>query len=667
MGGLHLRLFGSFQAWREPDEKVPVRSKKGQALLALLALSRDQRYSREKLAALLWGDRSEEQARHSLRQSMLTLRKTLEGDEPPVFLSEGDALALNPDGIQVDVRRFENLASSDDPQSLEQAAALYTGDLLEGLSIRAESFETWRSAEQARLRNLACDVLSRLAARYDEQDEPARAIEASERLLVLDPVREDGHRRLMLLFAKSGQRARALKQYRICEEVLQRELDARPANETTSVYTEIRTQQPAPETIAAAGDTLTTPRPHQAGVPLPLPDKPSIAVLPFENLSGDPEQEYFAEGIANDIIAALSRFRMFFVIASHSSFAYKDSAVEVEQVARELGVRYVLQGSVRKLDSRLRITTQFVDTVDDRTVWAERYDRELEDIFAVQDEITQNIILSVFPEFLTAEAQRAQRKDSQALDAWDYVMRAHWHFSRFTKEHNTEAQRLLRRAIELNPNSSLGFSDLAFSRLLDAYLSWDDSPAMCLMEAAQAAHKAVAIDERDAVAYIALGTVDLYSRRHDDAIAKLEHAIDLNPNFWAAHGVLGLVLAFSGQSEAAAEQVRETFRLSPYSPLDMLWFTVLSVAAIVAGDFEEAAKWARRSVQESPEFPGAHRLLAASCAQMGQMEEARAALQETLRLVPNLTISGLQVQLPFRDLDHQARYFDGLRKAGLPE
>ncbi len=305
MGGLHLRLFGSFQAWREPDEKVPVRSKKGQALLALLALSRDRGYSREKLAALLWGDRPEEQARHSLRQSMLTLRKTLDRGEPPVFLSEGDALALNPDGIRVDVRRFEDLAEAGDPQSLEQAAALYTGDLLEGLSIRAESFETWHAAEQARLRNLACDVLSRLAARYDERDEPARAIEASERLLVLDPVREDGHRRLMRLFAKSGQRARALKQYRICEEVLQRELDAQPANETTSVYTEIRTQQPVSGVVAAAPDAPATPRPHQVGAPLPLPDKPSIAVLPFENLSGDPEQEYFAEGIADDLIAAL--------------------------------------------------------------------------------------------------------------------------------------------------------------------------------------------------------------------------------------------------------------------------------------------------------------------------------------------------------------------------
>jgi TolB-like protein/Flp pilus assembly protein TadD len=666
MGGLRLRLLGNFRVWREPEGEVPIRSKKGQALLAFLALEGARRHSREKLATLLWGDRPEEQARHSLRQSVLSLRKTLGNGEPPALLADGDTLALNPDAIEVDVRAFERLAAQDGPQILERAMALYTGDLLDGLNPRAEAFEAWRAGEATRLRSLACDVLCRLAARYAQNGDTERAIEATQRLLALDPVREDGHRMLMRLYERSGQRARALKQYRICADALLRELDAEPALETTRVYSEIRTQRPAAK-VAAATEAAAAPQPDPRAQALPLPDKPSIAVLPFDNLSGDPEQEYFAEGIAEDIITALSRFRMFFVIARHSSFAYKGGAVEVKQVARELGVRYVLQGSVRKADTRLRITTQFVDTVDDHTVWAERYDREIEDIFAVQDEITQNIILSVFPEFMSAEIQRAQRKDARNLDAWDYVLRAHWHFSRFTKEDNAEAQRLLHKVIELDPSSALGWSDLAFSRLLDAYLAWHDAPALCVMDAAQAAQKAVAIDERDAVAYIALGTVDLYSRRHDDAIAKLERAIELNPNLWAAHGVLGMVLAFAGQSEAAVERVQEAFRLCPYSPLDMIWYANLSVAALVAGDLETAAGWARRSVQESPEFPGGHRLLAASSAQLGRLEEARGALEAALSLVPEATISGLRIQVPFKDPADLERYLDGLRKAGLPE
>jgi TolB-like protein/Flp pilus assembly protein TadD len=409
------------------------------------------------------------------------------------------------------------------------------------------------------------------------------------------------------------------------------------------------------------------PRAEARAEPLPLPDKPSIAVLPFNNLSGDPDQEYFAEGIAEDIITALSRFRMFFVIARHSSFAYMGNAVEVKQVARELGVRYVLEGSVRKAAGQLRITTQLVDAVDDHTVWAERYDRELEDIFAVQDEITQNIILSVAPEFLTAEMQRAQRKDTRNLDAWDYLMRAHWYFSRFTKEDNAEAQRLLRKATELDPGSSLAFSDLAFSRLLDAYLAWDESPVVCVMEAAQAAQKAVGIDERDAMAHFALGTVDLYSRRHDDAIAKLERAIELNPNLSAAHGGLGMVLTFCGESEAAAVRLREALRLSPHSPFDVMWFVHLGLAAIVAGDYEAAAEWGRRTIQEIFEFPGGHRILAASCAQLGRIEDARAALGEASRIMPDATIGSLSIQLPFKDPAHLDRYMEGLRKAGLPE
>jgi TolB-like protein len=663
MGGLRLKLFGALQVWREPGGELPIRSRKGQALLAFLALGPDQRRTREKLAALLWADRPEEQARHSLRQSVLTLRKTLGNGEPPVLLADGDALALNPARFEIDVCAFERLAAEDGLQTLEQAAALYTGDLLDGLNVKVEPFEAWRAGEAARLRNLACDVLSRLAAGYAGRGETERAIQANERLLALDPSREDRHRELMRLYDESGQRSRALRQYQVCVEILHRELDAEPALETTRLHSQIRTQRAAADIAEAA----EAPWPEARAQTLPLPDKPSIAVLPFDNLSGDPDQEYFAEGIADDIITALSRFRMFFVIARHSSFAYKGGALDVKQVARELGVRYVLEGSVRKAAGRLRITTQLVDAVDDHTVWAERYDREIEDIFAVQDEITQNIILSVAPEFLTAEMQRAQRKDTRNLDAWDYLMRAHWYFSRFTKEDNAEAQRLLRKAIELDPGSSMGFSDLAFSRLLDAYLAWGESPALCVMEAAQAAQKAVGIDERDAVAYVALGIVDLFSLRHDDAIAKLERAIELNPNLSAAYGGLGMALTFAGQSKAAAKQIQEAFRLSPHSPLDVLWFVHLGVAAFVAGDYEAAVEWGRKTIQESSEFPGGHRVLAASCAQLDRIEEARAALGEVLRRLPDATISGLRIQLPFKNPADLERYMDGLRKAGLPE
>ena len=666
MGGLRLRLFGTFQVWREPGGEVAIRSKKSQALLAFLALGPDQRRTREKLATLLWDDRPEDQARHSLRQSVLTLRQTLDNGEVPLLLADGDTLALNAAEFDVDVRSFERLAAEDSPQSLERAAALYTGDLLDGLNVRAEPFEAWRAGEEARLRNLACDVLSRLAAGYAERGEIERAIQADERLLVLDPLREDGHRALMRLYEEAGQRARALKQYQVCVEVLRRELDAEPAFETTRLHDEIRTQRQTTD-IAQATVTAAELRPEARAEPLPLPDKPSIAVLPFDNLSGDPDQEYFAEGIADDIITALSRFRMFFVIARHSSFAYKGSAVEVKQVARELGVRYVLEGSVRKAAGQLRIAIQLVDAVDDHTVWAERYDREIEDIFAVQDDITQNIILSVAPEFLTAEMQRAQRKDTRNLDAWDYLMRAHWYFSRFTKEDNAEAQRLLRKATELDPGSSMAFSDLAFCRLLDAYLAWDESPMACVMEAAQAAQKAVDIDERDATAHFALGTVDLYSRRHDDATAKLERAIELNPNLSAAHGGLGMVLAFCGESEAAAVRLHEALRLSPHSPFDVMWFVHLGLAAIVAGDYEAAAGWGRRTIQEISEFPGGHRILAASCALLGRIEDARAALEEAARIMPDATIGSLSIQLPFKDPAHLDRYMEGLRKAGLPE
>jgi adenylate cyclase len=227
------------------------------------------------------------------------------------------------------------------------------------------------------------------------------------------------------------------------------------------------------------------------------PAKPSIAVLPFLNMSGDADQEYFSDGVTEDIITALARFRWFFVIARNSSFTYKGKPIEVKQAAKDLGVRYILEGSVRKAGKKVRITAQLIDAPTGYHVWAERYDRDLEDIFAVQDEITQNIVRSVGPEFLSAEMKRAQRKDVRSLDVWDYIMRASSHHGRYTKNDAVEAQRLLRRAIELDSMSSEAFCLLAFTHLMQVQFGWSESTAESIKEAEKAAQSAVAIDDRD--------------------------------------------------------------------------------------------------------------------------------------------------------------------------
>ncbi len=405
----------------------------------------------------------------------------------------------------------------------------------------------------------------------------------------------------------------------------------------------------------------------EAVTSLPLPDKPSIAVLPFENMSGDPEQEYFADGIAEDILTGLSRFRWFFVIARNSTFTYKGRAVDVKKAARELGVQYVLEGSVRKAANRLRITAQLIDALTGRHVWAERYDRDLEDIFAVQDEITQSIVSSVAPEFLSAEIQRVQRKEVRNLDAWGCFVRANAHHSRFTEQDVTEAQRLLGMAIELDPAHAQAFCLLAFTHLLRVQFGWSNSPDRSIQEAAKAAEIAAVIDDRDAWAHTALGMVDLISRRYDDAIRRLEGAITLNPNLANAHGGLGQALALSGEFESADGHIQRAIRLSPMDPFLVYWFAHLGLAAFVAERYEDAVEWAAKTIHQNPRFPGGHRLIAASFGQLGKKREARASVEELLRLIPGMRPDDVRKQVPFRKTADMERYVQGLRKAGLPD
>jgi len=395
------------------------------------------------------------------------------------------------------------------------------------------------------------------------------------------------------------------------------------------------------------------------------PAKPSIAVLPFLNMSGDVDQEYFSDGITEDIITALSKFRWFFVIARNSSFTYKGKEIEVKQVAEDLGVRYVLEGSVRKAGKKVRITAQLIDAPTGYHIWAERYDRDLEDIFAVQDEITHNIVRSVGPEFLSAEMKRAQRKDALNMNVWDYIMRASSHHGRYTKKDAEEAQRLLHKAIELDPMSSEAYCLLAFTHLMQVQFGWSKSTAVSIKEAEEAANKAVTIDDRDAWAHTALGLVDLISKRYDDAICRLENAIDLNPNLANAYGAIGQAHALGGEYEGAVTHINKAIRLSPHDPFVVYWFGHLGVAAFADERYEDACYWGRKTIQRNPMFPGGHRLVAASCGQLGRKQEAENELKELFLLMPGMTADDVRNQVPFRRPSDMERYIDGLRKAGL--
>jgi len=402
-------------------------------------------------------------------------------------------------------------------------------------------------------------------------------------------------------------------------------------------------------------------------IDMSLPHKPSIAVLPFANLSGDPEQKFFADGFVEDLITTLSRVRALFVIARNSSFAYEGKAIDIRTVGRELGVRYVLEGSVRRIANRIRITAQLIDAAAGAHLWSEKYDRDLTDLFALQDEIARDIVGVVAPQMLDAEMRRARRKDPQSLDAWEAAVRAQWHLAQLNREDNAESLRLASRSAELDPGDTAGLNIAAFAHIYNAVFGWSGSAGQSFMAANEVARKAVSIDSRDEVSQTALGSTELFLGQHDSALERLRAAVALNPSFSWAHGNLGLALTFAGKSDEALASLKEALRLSPIDPFAFLWIYLLGFAEFLLGRDQQALDLTERSLRDRPSFPGPHRIRAACLSQMGRIDEARSSIEQYLRLAPNATLRTLRAQVPLRrDADYE-RYANALRQAGMPE
>ncbi len=402
---------------------------------------------------------------------------------------------------------------------------------------------------------------------------------------------------------------------------------------------------------------------------LELPDKPSIAVLPFDNLSGDPEQEYFSDGIAEDIITRLSRYRWFFVIARNSSFTYKGRAVDVKLVAQELGVRYALEGSVRKAGDRVRVSAQLIDAVAGHHIWAERYDRELKDIFAVQDGITESIVTAIEPELGAAERERARRKPPENLDAWSLYQRGLWHFyGNPTRDGVADARGLFERACEIDSGFAAAYADLAWAHTLEITLGFTDDPEASLERATRAAEKAAALDPRDPGAHVALGRVHILRHACDRAVAEMEAALDLNPSFARAYYGLGMALLYGGKPQASIPHFETAIRLNPRAPNSWTNPQMLAHAYFNMGRYEEAARWCEKAVRQpnAPFMPFA--IAAATLGQLGRVDEARALLAEARRRRPGFSAHTIRRTTALYGRHSGAeRIIEGLRKAGLRE
>lgn len=393
-------------------------------------------------------------------------------------------------------------------------------------------------------------------------------------------------------------------------------------------------------------------------------ERPSIAVLPFDDLSDDPGQDHFPDGISEDIITALSRLRWFFVVARNSSFIYKGRAVHLDKIAEELGVDYVVEGSVRKVGNRVRITAQLNDVSTGSHIWADHFDREIDDVFQIQDEITESVIAAIEPQLYRIESVRAREKPTESLDAWELVMRALSHYWRVTRHDNEQAQNLLEQAIRIDPEYGQALGVLANSHMFGAHMGWEDLEAATPV-AEPSAMRAIGYDNEDAWAHTALGHVYLLTRRFDESLAEYRQALYRNPNFALAQAYYGLCLSYSGQWREAEYEVQRAIRLSPHDPFAAYYYGIASYAQFVGENYEKAIALAQEALRRRGDFVGAHRVLTASAGMIGDKDRASDALAALMRVQPNLSLDWISGHLPIRHADDLARYMAGFKKAGL--
>jgi adenylate cyclase len=395
----------------------------------------------------------------------------------------------------------------------------------------------------------------------------------------------------------------------------------------------------------------------------PLPDKPSIAVLPFDNLTGDPKQEYFSDGLTEEIITTLSKAPGMFVIARNSTFTYKGKPVKIQQVAEDLGVRYVLEGSVRRAGDRVRVTAQLIDAIKGHHLWAESYDRELKDIFALQDEITRKILSALEVRLWAGEQASTHRKVTDNLEAYLKTLQASVYLGRLDKEGTSLARQLAEEAMALDPNYARPYGILASCHTSDVFYGWSKSPRESLEQALELAQKAISLDETNPGGHMVLSSVYMFKREYERAIAEAERAIALDPNYSPAYSQLGLAMQVAGMPQESIAPLEKAIRINPMAPA--IYFRRLGGSYSLTGRYEDAIVQLKKGIRLGPDDIFTHILLAATYAWKGSDEEAHAEVSEVLRIQPGISLEAIAKRSPLKNKDDRDRFIDALRKAGL--
>jgi TolB-like protein/Flp pilus assembly protein TadD len=658
---MRIQLFGGLEIRSRAGEPVRLATRKAALLLAALALAGGKGARREALSEALWSDRGEAQARGSLRQALAVVRRALSDADGGAIRIEGDLdeVRLVADPVDVDVWQFDQLVQDKDPAARAAAADLYHGDLLAGIAA-PDSLEQWLAPHRRAYRTKALALVEDLSLAGAEPD--CRAL--AERLLSTDPAAEEAHRALIRLQLSEGRINAALRQFELCKEALQRELGVEPEAQTSALVSTLR----APR--SGSGDKTSLPAaPVSPAAASPQRDReqPSVVVLPFDNLSSEAD-EYFVDGAVEEITAALSRVRDFFVIARQSAFTYKGRFADVREVGRELGVNYVVEGTVRRGGDRLRISVQLVDAETRRQLWSERYEGATTDIFEFQDHIAAQVAGAIYPAVRNAEIEVAKRKPPASLGAYDLVMRAYPKLWGHNAEANDEAIAILDKAVAIDPGYGRAHALLAWCHALKATYLWSPVPDDDLALARRAVETAAGAIDDDPTALTAAGAAISLCGDQERATAFMERALALDPNNAWAWTRFGWVAIYRSEPLHAIERFERALRLSPMDPFAFNMRSGIATALARVGRLAEAIAITRDVINKHPDVTWVYRQLAAWSAMNGDLKTARWAAEKLLSAHPNFTLERLVALPVFRNIpDYAEKMASALRQAGVPE
>lgn len=674
MSDIKIKLFGNIEVFDPAGKRIAVSGSKQQALLSFLAFNAGVPQSRDRLMDLLWGDRFTDQARQSLRQSLSKLRGFFsDATDKDIIHADNDFIHLDADHVNVDVLEFTQFSSINTPENDEQAIELYKNQIFENLYVREANFEEWILSERARINEIAYPVFERLADFYRNASEQVKSQQIAQRLVDIDPLRESSHRLLMRILAQSGQRPAAIKQFNTCADILKRELDISPEPETLNLLDEIKSPSEIDTPEFKTENTLrpSNTKPDQVAELTSKPAstqsaKTNISILPFDSMNGSDEVIIFAEGLTDEITAALAKFRWLDVIATSYAEGEVKSTPQLRELAGDKQVKYTVEGSIRQIGQRVRITAQLVDIETEKYIWVQRYDRSMDDVFGLIDELNQSIAASVETELVAHEGMRVKSKSDELLNAWDSYHLGLATQYEFSEEGNARAQSLFRRAILQDPLFAAAHARLAYALVLSAIYFEADQDSGLLDEALELAKTATRLDDKDAVARFALGRVYLARGEYEKSIAELQQSIELNPGLAQAHCGLGDSLAYLGRAKEAIPNFEEAVRLSPQDPHRWAFSTYAAIASIFDHEFEKAVDWAKSSIQVPNSHYWANSALVSALGHLGKKEDAEAAVKDLLELKPNFTIEFARERLFYlKDKSQIDLYVEGLSKAGL--